>query len=81
MKKSKKILLSMLASLTMLASLVACGGEEQGPGPQFLEGAQTKFELTDTVILADLVDYVTDSEYTLTISKGDYSVDVTNKAI
>ena len=82
MKRSKKILLSMLVALMMLGSLVACGGEEEpGPGPQFLEGAQTKFELKDTVILADIVDFVTDSEYTLTISKGDYSIDVTNKSI
>lgn len=63
-----------------LCGAVACAEEETGAGPQFLEGSLATVELTDTLVLDEYIDYVTDSDYTIKIVGNDgYEIDVTKK--
>ena len=76
----KKALL-LLASVGVLTATVVCVGckKVESPGPQFLKGILKEIELGEGITLSHYIQYATDSGYTITVSKGDYSEDITNK--
>ena len=81
MKKRIKKALLLLASVGVLTATVVCVGckKAESPGPQFLKGILKEIELGEGITLSHYIQYATDSGYTITISKGDYSKDITNK--
>ncbi len=81
MKKRIKKALLLLASIGVLSATAACVGckKVESPGPQFLKGILKEIELGEGITLSHYIQYATDSGYTITVSKGDYSKDITNK--
>ena len=83
MKRFFKYLLATLACAFCVCS-VACGGSSsssnQDSGPRFLEGSLERVKFTDDIVIAEYVEYVTDSEYKIEIKGANgYCVDVTRK--
>ena len=56
--------------------------EPEKVGPQFLEGALANVYVDETIVLAEYIEYVYDSNFTISISGPDgYSEDLTNQII
>ena len=85
MTKKMRSLLLTLSAMSILSAGVAlggCGGEDQPAatsGPRFLKGIDKEIDLGDGIDVGDYIDYVTDSEYTIIVSKEGFSEDITKK--
>ncbi len=79
MNKKMKRLLCLFSLLGTSAAAMALGACQPTDGPRFLKGIDKEIELGDGMYVADYIDYVTDSDYKITISMGDYSQDITTK--
>ena len=75
--KAALIILSTLFSVCMIGA-VACSNE--GPASVFFEGAADTITLGDSIDLTDYLEEI-DADYTLIIKKGDFSEDISGRAI
>ena len=76
-RKAALIILSTLFSGCMIGA-VACSNE--GPASAFFEGAADTITLGDSIDLTDYLEEI-DADYTLIIKKGDFSKDISGRAI
>lgn len=79
MSKKTKRLLCLFSLLGTTAAAVAFSACQPTDGPRFLKGIDKEIELGDGMYVGDYIDYVTDSDYKITVSMGDFSQDITNK--
>ena len=77
-KTAKKLALYLLSASACACAIVGASCATNSK-PQFLEGIDTELELGDSLLLIDYIDYVTDGDYTITVSKGDFSENITKK--
>ena len=75
--RTMKWLLLLATGALVFAGSAGCNASKNKP--QFLEGIDTEIELGDSLVLPDYIDYVTDGKYTITVSLGDFSQDITKK--
>ena len=77
MKKTKRLLVALFSTVCAISMFAACtfSGKES-EGPQFLEGILTEIELGETLKLDEYIELPLDSEYTVTITKDDFSYDL-----